>query len=484
MLNVNFDLLFLGLTNQQLRQVFTILDNQQNAMEIYESWISKVPPELVDVSIKSYTGINLSDPKQRNEIVFPLFRRNMSVIDFWLSNLVFPHEAKTFENKLMCTAWDLCNENLVHVVSGFSGTNDTKNILPLPISQNDLEELEQTNDNVRDILLLEENQSYVQLPANVSGMSILVELVQKQIPVLLDAGALMLELNNEQVAKEWLKLVPVDKFDAAVYFSAKDVLMTIDRNDLITEFDNSVYRDKLDRCVVYLDDVHTRGTDLKFPNEWRACVTLSGEITRDKTVQACMRMRLLGKGHRISFWAAFEADMRIRDICQIGENKPTNKDVIQFICTNSKRFEEENTIHWASAGYNYAKKIVAHKLNENDILVNDQQAPLRYMYDQIVDNEFITLNDCYGGKENAPVTQIVNARFMKLNEMFVQARNPDAALFVARTRNKVDQKLVQNAADLKRYTQSLDEEQEKELEHEMEEERQGLFFTLHFMYEQ
>lgn len=82
-----------GLTDEQLHQVFVLLDNQQNASEIYEHWIGSVRPELIDTSIKSYTGINLSDPKQRNELVFPLFRYNMLVIDYWLSNLVFPRES-------------------------------------------------------------------------------------------------------------------------------------------------------------------------------------------------------------------------------------------------------------------------------------------------------------------------------------------------------------------------------------------------------
>lgn len=98
--------------------------------------------------------------------------------------------------------------------------------------------------------------------------------------VLLDCGALMLELNNEQVATEWLKLVPTDKFDAAIYFNEKNILMTVDRNDIQSEFDSSVFRDKMERCLVYLDDVHTRGTDLKFPLGWKACVTSCGDITR------------------------------------------------------------------------------------------------------------------------------------------------------------------------------------------------------------
>lgn len=82
----------------------------------------------------------------------------------------------------MCTAWDLCSEHMNHTVSGFSGTNDTKNILPLTIAQNDLPELEETNENVRKTLLRDENQSYKSLPPNVSGKTILEMLQKERIP--------------------------------------------------------------------------------------------------------------------------------------------------------------------------------------------------------------------------------------------------------------------------------------------------------------
>ncbi|KAJ6635827.1 hypothetical protein Bhyg_14413, partial [Pseudolycoriella hygida] len=454
-----------GLNEAQLHQVFKILESQQNSSEIYEKWIRSVPRELINETIQTYTGVNLSDPKQRNELVFPLFKYNMHVIDYWLSNIVYPREAKTFESKLMCTAWDLVSDNLTRTVSGFSGTNDTKNILPLPIMQNDLKELEQTNDNVRKILLLPENSGYHALPANVRGLQILIELKKKEIPVLLDSGACMLELNNEQLATQWLKLVDETLFDATVYFNSNDVLMTVDRNGIFTEFDYSVYRNKLDRCLVYLDDVHTRGTDLKFPLGWKACVTLSGEITRDKTVQACMRMRLLGKGHSILFMATFEADIRMREYCGLGNATPTSENVIKFICNNSRRFEEDNTAHWASAAINYTKKLVAHKLSEN--LQKNEACSLLHM--KCKDNEYVTLKDMYGVKESALLTQISKNQFEK---MINSCRLNDEILeMVKSVADGVSTKLSTQVPRLERFTQSFEEEQEKELEHELEEQR-------------
>ncbi|XP_037036477.1 uncharacterized protein LOC119074450 [Bradysia coprophila] len=454
-----------GLTDEQLRETFNILSLSKNATSIYEKWVESVPAELINrTTIRIYSSVNLSDPHQRDELLFPLFRFNMHAIDFWLSNVVFPREAKAFETKLMCTAWDLCNDHLAHPVTGFSGTNDTKNILPLPIAQNDLYELESTNEEVRLVLL---QQKYDHLPANISGKQIIEKLVRNATPVLLDAGALMLELNNREVATEWLKASSDESFDAAVYFDSSDVLQSIDRNGTVTEFDCSVYRDNLRRCLVYLDDVHTRGTDLKFPLDWKACVTLSGDITRDKTVQASMRMRQLGKGHSIVFWASYEADVRIRSICKLSAKSPvTSKNVVEFVCSKSKQFETEHTVHWTAGAHNYTKKLLGHKLHET----LDDRDSLKDLYQKCADAEFIKLEDMYGDKEDALLSDIAKSKFNQLLD--ANKDNPEGCAFIESVGSAVIQKILKQAPNVRRFIQALDEEQEKELEHELEEECQ------------
>ncbi|KAG4070394.1 hypothetical protein HA402_006536 [Bradysia odoriphaga] len=456
-----------GLSDAQLYQLFEVLEGEPNAPSIYAKWIQSIPIKLVNGSIRSYTGINLDDCNQRDGLLFPLLRFNMYAIDFWLSSVVFPHEAKIFEQKLMCTAWDLCGERLNHPVTGFSGTNDTKNILPLTVAQNDLEELENTNESMRQVLLLPENQSYEALPDNVSGKQILERLTKHGIPVLLDSGALMLELTNEQVTSEWLKMTPEGTFDVAVYFDSRDILQTIDRNGAITDFDCSVYRENLNRCLVYLDDVHTRGTDLKFPMNWKACVTLSGDITRDKTVQSCMRMRQLGRGHSISLWASYEADIRIRKLCNLSGDDPVdNEHVIKFIVNNSRQLEQSNMIHWTAAALNYTKKSIGHKLFENSTDAN----AMKDLYDICVDNEFVTLQSTYGGdKEEALLTNIAWAKFDRLGADFKS--NREIRNYVRDIQDSVYEKLQQQAADVRQFSHALSEEQEKELEQELEEQR-------------
>lgn len=274
----------------------------------------------------------------------------------------------------------------------------------------------------------------------------------------------MLELNNEQVAYEWLKLITDTRYEAAVYFDSCDVLQTIDRNGVLTEFDCSVYRENLDRCLVYLDDSHTRGTDLKFPLGWKACVTLSGDITRDKTVQACMRMRLLGQdpGHSISFWASFEADLRIRKTCKLSSSAPiTNEKVFEFICENSRKFEVENTVYWVIAAYNYTKKMAAHKLYENS---RDEKA-MRNLYDQCVAKEYVSLKEMYGGKVDAPLIKISKKSFEKLAKQY---KDQSIVQFIRTISDKVTKKLAKLDPKFLRSAHRFDEQQEQEKEIEME----------------
>jgi hypothetical protein len=144
-----------------------------------------------------------------------------------------------------------------------------------------LDELRWTNGGVLKALLQQE--SYEALPLNTGGRGILEKLVEANFRVLIDVGALMLELSNEEVAREWLDLLERRGVlvEAAVYFAEGDKLTVLDKNGVKTRFELSTYRTRLDKCVVYLDDVHTRGTDLKIPHGNTACVTLGiTQITR------------------------------------------------------------------------------------------------------------------------------------------------------------------------------------------------------------
>lgn len=56
MLIANLFVLNTGLTDEQLRQLFIVLENKPDASAIYEKWIDSIPRRMVDLSIRSYKG--------------------------------------------------------------------------------------------------------------------------------------------------------------------------------------------------------------------------------------------------------------------------------------------------------------------------------------------------------------------------------------------------------------------------------------------
>jgi hypothetical protein len=111
------------------------------------------------------------------------------------------------------------------------------------------------------------------------------------IRVLLDVGAQMLDLQNCKLAETWLDINP--DASAAIYFNDDDELMVRTRDGRTQPLHSSPFAQQLDQCVVYLDDAHTRGTDIKFPIGFRAAVTLGPKVTKDRLVQGVCNFALL-----------------------------------------------------------------------------------------------------------------------------------------------------------------------------------------------
>jgi hypothetical protein len=175
------------------------------------------------------------------------------------------------------------------ITTGFSGTNDNRHLLPTSITQEDSNSALGTNALVLQYLLRPENDHYECTEGDngkrESAKDFLQRLVKQdpEIRVLLDVGAQMLELQNEEVARYWLSLRPDDS--AAIFFNDSDHLTVVTPDGIIEPLISSPFNRQLDKCVVYLDDVHTRGTDLKFPRGTRAAVTLGPKVTKDRVVQ-------------------------------------------------------------------------------------------------------------------------------------------------------------------------------------------------------
>jgi hypothetical protein len=104
-----------------------------------------------------------------------------------------------------------------------------------------------------------------------------------EVRVLLDVGAQMLELRNQELAEAWLGVTPNAR--AAVFVNDDDELVVVSPDGTVEPLVLSPFAQQLDQCVIYLDDAHTRGTDLKLPYGFRAAVTLGPKVTKDRLVQ-------------------------------------------------------------------------------------------------------------------------------------------------------------------------------------------------------
>jgi Protein of unknown function (DUF3645) len=275
-----------GLTKYQVVSCFDLLARLDNPEMEYDHWVQSgrdLPAEL-----RQLKGVNIEDNTQVDGSLVPIFSRNKGMVDFYLSQVVFPQFAREFPSKLPTSAWDLVEEKK-NVTTGFSGTNDNRHLLPTSMVQESPGFVLGTNALVLQNLLRPENDYYECTEGDNGEREFatffMKRLVKKdpEIRVLLDVGAQMLELQNEELARYWLSLRP--DISAAIFFDDLDHLAVVTPDGTIEPFISSPFNRQLEKCVVYLDDAHTRGTDLNFPQGTRAAVTLGPKVTKDRLVQ-------------------------------------------------------------------------------------------------------------------------------------------------------------------------------------------------------
>jgi hypothetical protein len=199
-----------GLTDAQLEASFSQLFKADNPDLEYEEWIKDFRNSL-SPTLHHLRGLNLEDPVQRNEHIFPQLRHCKAVVDFFLSAIVFPKYMKEFPHKLSTSGWDLAQDrsSFGQLVTGFSGTNDNRFLLPHTISQVDMETHLHTNAMVLHYLVRTENRKVIHLgdiATSVRGMLELLRDAEPRARVLLDVGAQVLELQNQGVAALWLEV--------------------------------------------------------------------------------------------------------------------------------------------------------------------------------------------------------------------------------------------------------------------------------------
>lgn len=318
-----------GLQDEELFEALELLIRSDNPDLEYRAWVETAPG--LPLCFRHLTGINIRDRTQCIGDVFPHLRYAKGSIDYFLSRMVFAKESREFPHKLSASGWDL-GKRKNNPTTGFSGTNDSRYILPMDIKQLDLPEQSHTNALVLKHLLRSEN-GIMLMPKEIKGVNLesesLLEMVSQMNPntrVILDVGAQVIDLDNFQFAKTWLKRYDVDdSLQAVVFFNEADELMVLDRAGKVEPLQISPFATQLDQCLVFLDEAHTRGTDLRLPTNYQAAVTLGANLTKDKLVQGkeCRHLLKLMSEFVAYLCNSMHADEKTwtRTVCRILHSK-------------------------------------------------------------------------------------------------------------------------------------------------------------------
>ncbi|OAA59813.1 hypothetical protein SPI_06011 [Niveomyces insectorum RCEF 264] len=406
---------YAGLDMRQFRQgLQRVLLHSDDPTTEYEQWMASSGAAQLPEELQHWTAINVDDESQV-ETLWMNLRFTRPVVNYYLNTFVFPVHARQFSVKLQASAWDLPlftpetaagdkGRSRGARTTGFSGTNDNKMMLPLTIKQEDLPSLRQTNAEVLTYLLQERNRQYVcagQHGRRWLENDLLKSLQARKLRVLIDAGAFILEKNNEGLVRAWLQ-VDVHR-PAAVYFDEKDnrawVVFrdaTVPKAPLVT----TPFVDRLDECLVYFDEAHTRGVDLQLPAGAKGALTLGLGQTKDHTVQAAMRLRQLGSTQSLIFYAPPEVDQSIRDVCsEYSDEAPvalSSPHVITWLLEQTCKFNEQLCSLYASHGLDFCQRTDAQwKYKKCFLNTNARHSLLRVLERP----ERQSLAQLYGGRQ-------------------------------------------------------------------------------------
>ncbi|KAI0848819.1 hypothetical protein F5Y00DRAFT_270020 [Daldinia vernicosa] len=397
-----------GINLPQTRQALEAVLKSDDPASEYDKWTED---EGFPDYLRDWNSINVDDSQQMTQI-WSCVRFKVPVIDYFMNNFVFPPHAKQFKVRLQSNGWDIPlfshaqsdisakNTSLNKsrgLTTGFSGTNDIKSLLPLTIKQDDLPSLSHTNAEVLTYLLQQRSRKYVVMADHNQkrlGETQFLQMLKrfdKNIRILIDSGAQILELSNKELAEHWLRIN--GEAAAALYFDG-DSPFILSKQNTRTPLLASPYADNLDEVLVYLDEAHTRGTDLKFGTKARAALTLGLGQTKDHTVQAAMRLRQLGTTQSVIFFAPPEVNQSIRDLCNKKDGERVDSyDVIRWLINNTCDGIEQLQPLFYSQGTDFCNRMQAAE-DFPGFLVNDDDRTA--FIDAIKHKERQTLQQLYG----------------------------------------------------------------------------------------
>ncbi|KAH7400360.1 hypothetical protein BKA64DRAFT_574675 [Cadophora sp. MPI-SDFR-AT-0126] len=385
-----------GLSIEQMLASFEALLQSDHAAEEYAHWVQDTPQ--LPAAFRQLTGINLGNLQQFRNDIYPSLRFTRRIVNFYLSNIVFPAEMKDFPEKLSSSGWDIARQKR-YSTTGFSGTNDSRYYLPLSISQCDLPQQLSTNAAVLSRLLRPENIVSDMSQASPTGTlsaSALIKRASELDPparVILDVGAQVLDLQNEEMAKKWLSSISESEAQAVIFFDSGNEMCVLSRDGSLERLEISVYSKQMESCLVYLDQAHTIGVDLKMPVNYRALVTLGPNLTKDRLMQACMRMRKLGEGQSVALCCSAEIQSKIlANFGNPNSHEIEVSDVLEWCIYNTCADYRKSIPLWATQGFRYQRRHVIC----SQPLINSNGGVAEELVKELHEKEAQSLQERYG----------------------------------------------------------------------------------------
>ena len=208
----------------------------------------------------------------------------------------------------------------------------------------------------------------------------------------------------------------------------------------------------------------------RIPLNTVAAVTLGKDLTKDKLVQACMRMRLLGNEHMVKFYAPNEIDIKIREFANKNnlDDEINSIDILEWSIKNSLDQIETGFLYWSIQGLSYSKKYYANIEFESNFDKKNHFLNCKEDYS----NE---LKIIYGkSRQELHIKDIISNCKSKIkdNLMNNNKNNLKNIKQFDEKSTKICDKLVKLIPNVKKISQLIDEEMEVEIEIEQEEEVQ------------
>jgi hypothetical protein len=322
-----------GLTKTQFKDALVCLMSLGPSARdaIFDEWLASIRNDAEPNELGQFDHILKVDVDNRCqlELMHQILCRSMEVVSFWMNNFVFLYSTHQFPARRVTNAWNLVDSGQA---VGFSGTDDTRFLLPLDIKQVPQSDavLQSTNGAMIDrilmctriITVLDDGDDQCPL-----WQVVLNQCIWLGVSALIDVAGLMAGSENREVAVYMASKQEANKqedsatFRGVVYFDVLSKAWTVYEleNKRHLRLQSSSLKEA--ECFVYFDQSRCRGSDMKLKKDACALVTLEPRLRKDKFLQGCMRMRNLHRdGQSLILAATSETVAPKMTVTQVLEN--------------------------------------------------------------------------------------------------------------------------------------------------------------------